>query len=87
MSDVSGISGNKLRQYIERIEHLEDQKAVIAADVKEVFAEAKNEGFDLKILRQVLRIRKIDKDELLEQEELISIYMNALERTTSSHSA
>lgn len=83
MSDISGISGNKLRQYIDRIEHLEDQKNDIAMDIKEVFAEAKGDGFDLKIIRKIISLRKMDKNERMEQEELLSIYLNALEQPTN----
>lgn len=68
MNNYAGVSGAHLRQFIERIETLEEQKAAVSADIKEVFAEAKNEGFDVKIVREVLRIRKMDRDERLERD-------------------
>lgn len=78
MTNFGGVSGAQLRQFIERIERLEEEKSQIAQDVREVFAEAKNEGFDPKIMRQILKIRKMDKDERAEQEEILTIYMHAL---------
>ena len=62
-ANVGGIAGDQLRSYIERIERLEEEKAALAADIKEVFAEAKANGFDVKIMRQVLKLRKMDKDD------------------------
>src|SRR3546814_13507622 len=62
MVDVGGIAGDQLRSYIERIERLEEEKAALAADIRDVFAEAKGNGFDVKIMRQVLQLRKMDKD-------------------------
>ncbi|HWK45019.1 MAG TPA: DUF2312 domain-containing protein [Stellaceae bacterium] len=78
MSDVAGIAGDQLRSYIERIERLEEEKRALAEDIKEVFAEAKGTGFDTKIMRQIIRIRKMDKDDLDEQETLLDIYKRAL---------
>ncbi len=57
MTEVGGIAGDQLRAYIERIERLGGEKAALAADVRGVFAEAKGNGFDVKIMRQVLRLR------------------------------
>ena len=73
-----GISAQRLKSFIERIERLEEEKAGIAADIKEVFAEAKGTGFDVKIMRQIIRMRRMDKDDLDEQETLLDIYMRAL---------
>lgn len=78
MVDVGGIAGEQLRSYIERIERLEDEKANIAADIKEVFAEAKGMGFDTKIIRQVLKLRKMDASDRQEQEELLDLYLRAI---------
>jgi len=78
MSDVAGIAGDQLRSYIERIERLEEEKRALAEDIKEVFGEAKGTGFDTKIMRQIIRIRKMDKDDLDEQETLLDIYKRAL---------
>lgn len=84
MTDFAGISGNQLRQFIERVEYLEEQKAAIAGDIREVMAEAKGSGFDIKVVRQILKMRKMDQDELQEQESLLTVYLQALERTGSN---
>ena len=78
MSDVGGITAEQLKAYMERIERLEDEKAAMAADIKEVFAEAKANGFDVKIMRQVLKLRKMDSNDRAEQEALLDLYMSAL---------
>ncbi len=78
MADIGGITAEQLRGYIERIERLEEDKAAIAADIKEVFAEAKGNGFDVKTMRQIIRLRKMDKDDRDEQETLLELYMHAL---------
>jgi len=78
MTEVGGIAGDRLRAYIERIERLEEEKAALAADVREVFAEAKGNGFDVKIMRQVLRLRKMDGDDRAEEEALLGIYKRAI---------
>ena len=78
MTDVGGIAAEQLRSLIERIERLEEEKAALAADIREVFAEAKGNGFDTKIMRQVIRLRRMDKDDLDEQEALIDVYRRAL---------
>jgi uncharacterized protein (UPF0335 family) len=78
MPDVGGIAGERLRSFIERIERLEEEKRTLAADIKEVFAEAKGSGFDVKIMRQLIRIRRMDKDDLDEQETLLDVYKRAL---------
>ena len=69
---------NRLKSFIERIERLEDEKNNILVDIKEVYSEAKNSGYDPKIMRKVLLIRKMDIDERLEQEALLDTYRNAL---------
>jgi uncharacterized protein (UPF0335 family) len=73
-----GVSSDQLRSYIERIERLGEEKAALAADIREVFAEAKGNGFDVKIMRQAIRLRKLDKDDRDEQEALLDLYMRAL---------
>jgi uncharacterized protein (UPF0335 family) len=70
---------SQLRSIIERIERLEEDKAAIGGDIKEVYAEAKASGFDTKILRAVIRLRKLSKDERAEMESLIDTYMANLE--------
>ncbi len=78
MPDVGGIAGERLRSFIERIERLEEERRTLGADIKEVYAEAKGAGFDAKIMRQIIRIRRMDKDDLDEQETLLDIYKRAL---------
>lgn len=77
MSD-HGIARDQLRAFIERIERLEEEKKAIADDVKEVYAEAKGSGFDTKVMRQIIRIRKQDRNERAEQEAILDLYMHAL---------
>lgn len=78
MSEVGGIAAEKLRQVIERVERLEEEKAGIASDIRDIFAEAKMSGFDTKIIRQVIKVRKMAADERDEQETLFEIYKKAL---------
>ena len=78
MPDVGGIAGERLRSFIERIERLEEEKRALAADIKEVYAEAKGTGFDAKTMRQIIRIRRMDKDDVAEEETLLDIYKRAL---------
>ena len=78
MPEVGGIAGERLRSFIERIERLEEEKRTLAADIKEVYAEAKGTGFDTKTMRQIIRLRRMDKDDLDEQETLLDIYKRAL---------
>lgn len=72
------VAADRLRSFIERVERLEEEKAAIMNDVKEIYAEAKGEGYDVKTLRQVVRIRKIDRAERQEQEALLDLYLAAL---------
>ncbi|TDR87280.1 DUF2312 domain-containing protein [Enterovirga rhinocerotis] len=74
----SGVAAEELKQFIERIERLEEEKAGIAGDIKDVFAELKGRGFDSKAVRQILRIRKQDHEERQEQEAILDLYMQAL---------
>ena len=78
MADVGGIAGEQLKSFIERIERLEEEKRALGEDIKEVYAEAKGTGFEPKIMRQILKIRKMDRDEHDEQESLLDIYKRAL---------
>jgi len=77
-TEVGGVSGAKLKNFIERIERLTEEKAGIANDIKEVFDEAKGFGFDVKIMRAIIKIRKQDTDARREQEELLELYKAAL---------
>jgi uncharacterized protein (UPF0335 family) len=78
MPDVGGIAGERLKSLIERIERLEEEKRTLSEDIKEVYAEAKGTGFDAKIIRQIIRIRKRDQDELDEEETLLDLYKRAI---------
>lgn len=78
MSDVNGIAADRLRSFVERIERLEEERTALGADIREVYSEAKSVGFDTKILRQVVRLRKMDTADRQEQEELLTIYKEAL---------
>lgn len=72
------VAADQLRSFVERVERLEEEKATIATDIKEVFIEAKSAGYDTKIIKKVLAIRKMDRDEYLEQQALIDTYCGAL---------
>ena len=78
MIDVGGIAGDRLRSYIERIERLEAEKTALTLDIREIFSEAKGNGFDIKIMRQIVRLRRMDRQDRLEQEELLAIYQHAI---------
>lgn len=79
MADVGGIAADQLKQYVERVERLEAEKQNLQADIREVFSEAKANGFDTKIMRQVIKLRKMDQDDRSEQEHLLDLYKRALE--------
>ncbi len=79
MTDTVGIAGDRIRSFIERIEHIEEELKALNEGKKEVFSEAKGEGFDVKILKEILRLRKQDKDERDEHETLLDLYMRAME--------
>ena len=78
MAEVGGIAADRLRQFIERIERLEQERQALGADIREVYAEAKAVGFDPKIMRQLVRLRKLDQVEYQEQEALLDTYKHAL---------
>ena len=71
-------TGEILKSFIERIERLEEEKASISADIREVFAEAKANGFDTKVLREVIKLLKMDSNERAEKESLLDVYLHAL---------
>ncbi|MFN8721090.1 MAG: DUF2312 domain-containing protein [Rhodospirillales bacterium] len=77
-SDVGGLAAGKLKSFVERIERLEEEKAGIAADIKDIYSEAKGEGFDTKIIRKIISLRKKDRQERQEEEELLELYKAAL---------
>ena len=78
MVEVGGIAAERLRQLIERIERLVDEKAALAADIQEIYAEAKAVGFDAKVMRQIIKLRKMDTADQQEMEALIDTYKHAL---------
>ena len=79
MSDSVGIAGNRIRSFVERIEQLEAEIQELNESKKEVFSEAKGEGFDVKILKEVIKLRKQDKDERDEHETLLDVYLRAMQ--------
>ena len=79
MNDEVGIAGSRVRSFVERVEQLEAEIAELNEGKKEVFAEAKGEGFDVKILKEIIKIRKQDKDERDEHETLLDVYLRAME--------
>ncbi len=76
--DSATVNANHLRAFIERIEKLEEEKRVIADDIKEVYAEAKGTGFDAKIMRKIVSLRRQDRDKRIEEETILDLYLNAL---------
>ncbi|HAT85628.1 DUF2312 domain-containing protein [Cohaesibacter gelatinilyticus] len=78
MSNPGGVAADQLRAFVERIERLEEEKKAISDDIKDVFAEAKGNGYDVKVMRQVIRLRKQDSNERQEMEALLDLYLHAL---------
>ncbi|MBT4908286.1 MAG: DUF2312 domain-containing protein [Rhodospirillaceae bacterium] len=78
MSDTGGIAADRLRSFIERVERLEEDRANLNADIREVYSEAKSAGFDAKTMRQIVRLRKLEPAERQEQEHLLEVYRNAV---------
>ena len=78
MSEVGGVAGDRFRSFIERIERLEEERVTIAVDIREVYAEAKASGFDPKIMRQVVKLRKMESADRQEQEAILEVYKEAL---------
>lgn len=77
------VAQDQIRAFIDRIERMEEERKAIAADIKEIYAEAKGNGFDTKVLRKVVAIRKQDHAERMEQEALLSLYLDALGMQTA----
>ena len=75
---VETVAAERLRSFVERIERLDEEKVALANDQREVYAEAKGEGYDTKILKQIIKIRKMDRADRQEQEALIDLYLTAL---------
>ena len=78
MAETGGITGSQLKSIVERVERLEEEKKALADDIRDVYAEAKANGFDAKTLRTVVRMRKQDRAEREEQEALLDLYLHAL---------
>jgi uncharacterized protein (UPF0335 family) len=76
--DVGGVSGTRLKSFIERVERLEEEKAAIAEDVRDVYGEAKATGFDPKIMRKIVSLRKSNLEKRREEQELLELYMSAI---------
>jgi len=78
MADAGGIAADRLKSFIERIERLEEEKAALAGDIREVYSEAKSTGFETKIMRQLIRLRKLEPHDRDEQEQLLDLYKRAV---------
>jgi uncharacterized protein (UPF0335 family) len=78
MSDAGGVARDQLRAFVERIERLEEEKKTISDDIKDVYGEAKAMGYDTKVMRKVVAIRKQDQNERLEHEAILDTYLHAL---------
>jgi uncharacterized protein (UPF0335 family) len=87
MPDVGGVAGEQLKSFIERIERLEEERRTLSGDIKEVYAEAKGTGFEPKIMRQIIKIRKMDKEEVDEEESLLDLYKRALGMSSAAEIA
>ena len=83
MTDTIGISGDRIRSFIERIEHIDEEIKGLNEGKKEAFAEAKGEGFDVKVLREILRRRKLDREDREEHESLVDLYLRAMESAST----
>jgi uncharacterized protein (UPF0335 family) len=82
MSDA-GIAGGRIRSFVERIENIEAEISELSEGKKEIFAEAKGEGFDIKILKEIIKLRKQDESERDEHETLLDLYMKAMDGSAS----
>ena len=75
---AKGFAKDQLKSLIERIERLEEERAALSGDIREVYSEAKGFGFDTKVIRQVVRLRKLDRADRQEQEAILDLYLSAL---------
>lgn len=78
MTDIGGIAAERLQSFIERIEHVQEEIDALNRDKRDIYAEAKGNGFDKKILQQIVRLRNLDKEDRQEQEHLLDLYKAAL---------
>ena len=79
MLDVGGVAKDRLKSIVERIERLEEEKLALVADIREVFSEAKGAGFDVKVMRQLIRLRKMDSEDRSQMEAVLDVYERALD--------
>jgi uncharacterized protein (UPF0335 family) len=77
-TETGGVAADRLRSLVERIERLEEERRALANDIKDIYAEAKSAGFDVKVLRQLIRLRRQEPAEIEEQESLLDVYRRAL---------
>jgi len=79
MATISGVATGRLRSFVERIERLEEEKQALTSDIREVYSEAKGAGFDVKVLRHVVRLRKMDANDRSQMEAVLDVYKRALD--------
>ena len=77
-NDIVGIAVERLRSLVERVEHLEEEKKALSSDIKDIFAEAKSAGFDVKIMREIIRLRRMNAADRDEREYLLDLYKKAI---------
>ncbi len=77
-TETGGIAADRLRSLVDRIERLEEERKALGSDIKDIYAEAKSAGFDVKVLRQLIRVRRQEPAEIEEQESLLDVYRRAL---------
>ena len=87
MSDAISVPGNRIRSFVERIEHLDAEIQELSEGKKEVFLEAKGEGFDVKILKEIIKLRKQDEEERDEHDTLLDVYMRAMDAEPAEQTA
>lgn len=78
VSDVGGVTGAQLKQYIERIERLEEEKKALAEDIKEIYGETKAMGFNAKAIRKIVKLRNMDSEKRREEDEILEVYKAAI---------
>ena len=78
MSNTGGVAADQLRAFVERIERLEEEKKALSEDISDIYSEAKGNGYDVKVMRQVVRMRKQDSNERQEMEAILDLYLHAL---------
>ena len=78
-NNIGGIAVERLRSLVERVEHLEEEKKALSSDIKDIFAEAKSAGFDVKIMREIIRLRRMNAADRDEREYLLDLYKKAID--------